>query len=129
MKRILVVISIIFVLVISMNIVLKKHIGKVCNEMYSRIDEIKQELMKEETDFEKVRSNSQKMEDYWMSQYDVLAYYIEHSELDKVNIQLAGLQGYVATEDNHESVANLDTCVFILQHIQDRETLKLRNIF
>jgi len=65
----------------------------------------------------------------WSNAQFKLAFFIEHTELDKVEIELAGLKGNIDTKQIDDCIAYLDRCIFVLQHIKDKYTVKIQNIF
>ena len=65
----------------------------------------------------------------WELRHDKLAYYIEHNELEKVEDNLTGLNSLTETEEYADAIKELDRCVFILKHIQEKYAFNLENIF
>ena len=65
----------------------------------------------------------------WDERYEILTYYIEHDELEKVETELTGLRAYIDKEEFSEAVAEVDKSIYILEHIKDKNALKLKNIF
>ena len=53
----------------------------------------------------------------------------EHDELEKVDTYLVALKSNIESEDYEQAVENLDICVYILEHIDDKEAFLLKNIF
>ena len=76
-----------------------------------------------------MENNIENIEENWKSKYDVLAYYIEHDELEKVEIQLTSINANIKVNDYDKSIEELEKCKFILEHIKDKDSLKLVNIF
>ena len=65
----------------------------------------------------------------WNKRHKKLAIYIEHDELEKIETNLAGLNGYLDKEEYGDSMAQLDISVYVLEHIKNKTTLSLINIF
>jgi len=86
-------------------------------------------MKKEEKDQQKIDEAIKKTKNDWKERYEKLAYYIEHDELEKVETHLTVLQADIEVEDYEHGIGELDSCSFVLQHIQDKESLNLRNIF
>ena len=55
--------------------------------------------------------------------------YIEHDELEKVKTELTGLSAFLSVEEYNECICKIDTSIFILGHIQEKEEFHLRSIF
>ena len=58
-----------------------------------------------------------------------MSYFIEHDELEKVENNFTGLKSFIETQENAEAINELDKGVFTLKHIEDKNSLNLRNIF
>ena len=67
--------------------------------------------------------------DEWNSRYQKLAYYIEHDELEKVKTELISLKANIDVEEYKQGMPDLDKCVFILDHIKEKSSLQIKNIF
>ncbi len=65
----------------------------------------------------------------WDTKYELLAYYIEHDELEKVETEITGLKAYLDKEELSEAVAEIDKSIYILEHIKEKNAFKLKNIF
>lgn len=97
--------------------------------MKLELSTLREEITKENTDTNKIGISMQKVSDNWENRKDTLAYYIEHDEIEKVETHLTILESDIEVEDYDHALGELDTCSFVLEHIQDKESLKLKNIF
>ena len=86
------------------------------NEEVSKRDKASKEQIKE-------------IRDDWNERHKKLAIYIEHDELEKIETNLASLNGYLDMEEYGDSMAQLDASVYVLEHIKNKTTLSLINIF
>lgn len=127
-------------LVISAIIVAAIFIGNCITENYTKqsveeainnLSELREEVIKEEeninSDIAKERIDN--VHEKWDARYEKLAYYIEHDELEKVETELTGLRGYIEKEEYTEAVPEIDKSMFILEHIKDKTSFNLKNIF
>lgn len=127
-------------LVISIFIIFLIFVGDTVSNNYTKdsVDEtsndlmsLREELMKNENDVE-YNVAKQKIDDIhkkWDDRYEKLAYYIEHDELEKVETELTGLRSYIEKEEYLEAVPELDKSIYILEHIKNKSSFNLRNIF
>ena len=127
-------------LIISIIIVVFIFIGNAVTENYTKesIDETTQSLVilrdeiikdEKEIDFEVAKRKIDDIYEKWNQRYEKLAYYIEHDELEKVKTEITGLRGYIEKEEYSEALPELDKSVYILEHIKDKTSLNLKNIF
>ena len=55
--------------------------------------------------------------------------YIEHNELEKVARQITVIKGNIDVEEYAQAIPQLDECVYIINHIVDKERVLIRNLF
>ena len=90
---------------------------------------MREEIKKQDKSNEELLEDSNKVYDKWEDFDDKMAYYIEHDELEKVKTSLNVIKSCVEMKDYAESVEEIDRCMYILEHIHEKESLKLDNIF
>ena len=69
------------------------------------------------------------IEEKWDKKSETLAYYIEHDELEKVNTEIAKIKADIETNNEKIAIENLERCIFVLEHIKDKNLIKIVNIF
>ena len=70
-----------------------------------------------------------KSSELWNKEYQTLAYYIEHDELEKVSEALVRAKANISAEEYNSAIENIDSCIFLLQHIEEKDKFTLKNIF
>ena len=70
-----------------------------------------------------------KSNEIWDKEYQKLAYYIEHDELEKVTEALIRAKSNINAEEYNTAIENIDGCIFLLQHIEEKDKFSLKNIF
>ena len=101
----------------------KQNVELIVKELSSIKEEIvlgDREITKEKID---------ELDKNWKDKHDKLAYYIEHDELEKVDTAIVNMKSYFETEDFSSAVAELEESKFILEHIQQKNSFNLQNIF
>ena len=68
-------------------------------------------------------------EETWKEANKTLALYIEHEELDKAEMEMVTLKANIDIKDYDEAIKSIDKIVFQLNHIKEKNKLKLKNIF
>ena len=58
-----------------------------------------------------------------------MAIYIEHDELEKVKTDMVALEGFIEVEDYETGINELNKSVYVLQHISDKYSFSLVNVF
>ena len=69
------------------------------------------------------------IEKAWEKYSEKLAYYIEHNELEKVDTEIVKAKADIEVQNYAMAIENLERCTFILEHIKDKNSLKIVNVF
>ena len=93
-------------------------------EMFSKVEE---SIAKR--DAEKINDEIKIISDKWEEKQKKLAYYIEHDELEKVHTAIVIMKSYAETEDYSSAMAALEEGKFVIEHIQEKNSFNLQNIF
>ena len=65
----------------------------------------------------------------WKEKYNILAYYIEHDELEKVETEITRLSANIDVKEYEHCIEEIEASIFILEHIQNKEKLDIISIF
>ena len=127
MKKEIIIALIIIALIVFLNIITSNYTNKVMEEMTSSLNEIRTQLVAKNND--NLRNNVDEIITKWSKEKDVLAFYIEHTELEKVELYIHEMNSNVETEEYNIAIQALDSCKFIISHIKDKYKVALKNIF
>ena len=136
MKKEIIISIIVITIVIIGNIVTQNNTKQSVAELNGNLDELKQNLIgiadgekKMDVDYLRYKEMSTEIRDRWDEMQEVLSLYIEHDELEKVETQLAAINGQMESRIYDEAVTEIEKCQFILEHIADKTALNIKNIF
>lgn len=129
MKKELIICSAIVIAIIIGNILTQGYTKEVVLSMDEELENLKEDLLQEEVDTEKVAGKITNIREEWEKRYQKLAYFIEHDELEKVETELTSLQANIETKEYKQGIPDLQKCIFILDHIKDKSSLQIKNIF
>ena len=91
--------------------------------------ESKENIESEEKSNEKAKEQIEKIHEKWDEKYNVLAFYLEHNELEKIETELTGLKASIETEEYEDAINELDKAVYLLKHIEEKNKMSWKNIF
>ena len=120
---------IIVILVFGGNMITQKYTKTSISEANEGLSELREELMKENVDKESAKKKMNKVYEKWNKRHPILSYYIEHDEIEKVETDLAAVNGDIEIEEYKEAVVELDRTVYVLEHIKNKTAFNLENIF
>lgn len=129
MAKELTICVIIIALIFIGDIITQNYTNDSINETLESLSKLREELFKEEINWDYLKQNINNIQGDWEKRHSKLAYYIEHDELEKVETDMSGLNGYIQVEEDKEAVSELDRTVYVLKHIQNKNVFNLENIF
>ena len=118
---------IIVVVIFSLDVFTQDYTNKTTLEITKIFSDLKEQILKE--DKEQITKQIASLEESWKGRHNKLAYYIEHDELEKVETQLAVINGQMESKLYDEAVVEIERCKFILEHIADKTAFNIKNIF
>ena len=126
-KEVIITIMIV-VLIFCVDTLTNRYTVEATRNLSNDLAMIREEL-KDESNTQEIRAKIDEIFSKWKQYYNVLAYYIEHDELEKVETELTMLKAYEESKKYDECVNKIDTTVFILNHIENKEKFTLQSIF
>ena len=127
MQKELVICVILVILIIIGDIVTQNYTKNTVNYITGELEILKQSLF--EKDDDKADKEISKIDNKWKEVYDKLAYYIEHDELEKVESNFTACKSLAKTREYEQSISELEKTVYVLEHITDKYSFNLVNIF
>ena len=128
MKKEYVMMILILISVISGHYLTQKKSSDVFQSIEKDLNELKTMVEEEETQ-DNLNARIKKIEDKWNDEYEILAYYTEHDELEKIGVQLSIINSTIKTKTNNDTFMEIDRCIFLIEHLEDKEDLKIVNMF
>ena len=93
----------------------------------NNINDIKNNV--ETQDTKNIQSSIDELDKNWKKSIDKLSYYIEHNELDKVEVEIVTFKTDIKNEEYDEAIESMERANFLLEHIKDKNQFNLKNIF
>lgn len=128
MKKELIICLFIMGIIIISNIITQNYTKECVTQMNNSLTELKKASINEQNN-DVVTQKLEVIQNQWDSYQEKLAYYIEHDELEKVETQIFSMKGFSEIGKYDEIIPELEKCIFILEHIQDKTKLNVKNIF
>ena len=129
MYKEIIVCILVVILIISMDLLSNNYTKKVFFSINESLGNLRNEMLKEDKDVNEINDEIKKVEQEWNKKLNILSCYIEHNELEKVARQLTLIKGNIDVEEYNQAVPQLDDCVYVINHIEDKESLLIRNLF
>ena len=94
-----------------------------------KLANLREEMNKEEINEEEVKKKEEGIDKQWEEMFSRLAYYIEHEELEKVSKNLENTKTYIKLKEYDNAIKEVNEGIYILNHIEDKYSFNLQNIF
>ena len=124
--------------IITILIILAIIIGEWLTQSYSKktlsgvqdsLRELKEGILSSENEVSELMDKTNQIYDKWEEDNQLLSYYLEHDELEKVNTQFVLVKGYLETDDPQNAIPDIEEGIYILEHIKEKEKLSIKNVF
>ena len=126
MSKEIVITVIILVAIIGLNVFVGKYVDDKLNYVLSELNDLRP--LVEEEKYEEANQKINEIDEYWKKSEDIVSFFVEHDELEKVMTEYTSLKTYCKLEQE-EAFEALDKMAFIIKHIEEKDDLKLKNIF
>lgn len=126
MSKEIVITVIILVAIIGLNAFVGKYVDDKLNYVLSELNDLCP--LVEEEKYEEANQKINEIDEYWKKSEDIVSFFVEHDELEKVMTEYTSLKTYCKLEQE-EAFEALDKMAFIIKHIEEKDDLKLKNIF
>ena len=127
MHKEIIIISIILILVFGLDFITNRYVKISVSIMIDKLEVLEETILNNESDI--IENKIKEAKNIWQNKYNVLAYYIEHDELEKVSLKLASIHGNVEGDELGNAVGDINEGIFLLRHIQEKEKFDFRSIF
>ena len=125
-KEIIIVIGIITFVFLG-DFLTQKNTKRNVDELSSRLEELKNDL--EENNSYKAKKQVILIEEDVKKAHENMAYYIEHDEIEKIETTFTSCKSFVNSESYDLAIAELEKTIFVLNHLTDKYSFNLENIF
>ena len=128
MKEIIIIISIL-IIIFAGSIITQMYLNKTSTLLIDKLENIKSDIENEKFDREKVSKNAEEMYSEWEKINEKWSVIILHDEIDLIETALIKMKAEIKSGEIEDSMAEIDTSIFLLNHIKEKEKTSLKNIF
>lgn len=128
MKEIIIIISIL-IIIFAGSIITQMYLNKTSALLIDKLENIKSDIENEKFDREKVSKKAEEMYSEWEKINEKWSVIILHDEIDLIETALIKMKAEIKSGEIEDSMAEIDTSIFLLNHIKEKEKTSLKNIF
>ena len=123
----LIISILIVVLIVVLDFVTQNYTKEAVRQTSTRLNSLKEEIKTNTQN--SLDSNIERIFKNWEQKRKNLAYFIEHDELEKVETNLTNIKSYIEEAEFDMAITSIDEAEYILNHIEDKNSFNLENIF
>ena len=125
-----IIISIIVILIVfSFDFVSQKYTKNTIGEFSDELYDLEQDIREEKMSDKDIEKKTNELYDKWMEHHEILAFFIEHDELEKVETNFTAGKSFVESKKYSDAMSELEKTSFVLTHIKEKYLFSLENIF
>ena len=122
-------IFLILLFVIIGDIITQNYSNNFFDCLESDLKNLKNEIRKDEKNKNVLMQEINDIKSDWSNHFNVLAYYTEHDELEKIENKIWRIYAGIEVDRYDEATVEVEECEFLIKHIKNKERFKLVNIF
>lgn len=129
MKREFIIIGSIVIIIIIASVTSQLYTNSFFDSIIEDLYSIEDKVLNNNFADDELEKEMDGISDKWKKKYNFLACFLEHDELEKVRNQYVSIRANIIVDDYGRCVDEIERCIFLLQHIKEKDSFNLVNIF
>ncbi len=125
------IITAIIIIIIGGDIMMQTHLNKTADELINNLQDLKQKtiLAKETENRENIKKQINEIDEKWEEINKTWAEIVVHQELDNIHQSLTKAKSNIEEGGLEDALQEIETALFFVEHVKQREKISLKNIF
>lgn len=128
MKEIIIIIAILIIIFCGA-IYTQRFLNNTSDLLVSKLEELKNGIEENSITIEEMKNKSDEIYGEWEDINEKWSVIVLHDEIDLIETSLIRMKSKIKTHNIDESMEDLDTSIFLVKHIKEKEKTNLKNIF
>ena len=124
-----VIITTILIIIFGGALYTQKYLNNTSDKLVSRLENLKTDLESKNKNQQRLEEQADKIYGEWENVNKKWSVVVLHDEIDLIETSLIRMKSKIKTGSLDESMEDLDTSIFLLKHIKEKEKTSLKNIF
>lgn len=125
--RVVVSTCLIFIIFIVASFTLNRYINNSCDKLLDDIKVLNESI--KDNSWNMAKDQLKDLKEEWEHTKKRWQLFLEHYEMDAIDIAIARLDEYVEIENRPLALGEMASFRLLISHIKDKEGLKLQNVF
>ena len=125
------IIIIILITIFAGDLVVNRYLGHTTDELIKNLTSLKENVVKasETENRDEVKDEMGKVEESWKRISEIWAIFVIHQEVDNIEQALIKTKSMINDGNIEDAIPEIETAIFFVEHVKQREKLMLENIF
>lgn len=129
MKKEIIVVIILIILIIILNIYTQNKITTFFEELTNELDNVEQYIIDNNFERNNIQNKLDNILEKWNNEYDKFAVFVEHDELEKIEIEIITINIDFKIGEYNRCVEEIEKCKGLLENLKEKDSLRIVNIF
>lgn len=128
MKEVIIIITIL-IIIFTGSILTQNYLNKTSNLIVTDLEDIKKNIENKDLSNEELIKKAEETYQKWEKTNEKWSVIILHDEIDLIETSLIKMKAEIKSEELEDAMAEIETSIFLLNHIKEKEKTSLKNIF
>lgn len=130
MRDTIIIIAIIAI-ILTGDIFTQRYLDNSAEELGKKLENLKQDTItaKETENRDKIKKEIQEIKEKWDETKEGWSIIAIHQELDNIEQALTKTKANIDNGELEDAIQEIETTIFFVEHVKEREKVSLRNIF
>ena len=128
MRETIIILSILIIIFVGACIT-QKFLNNTADLLVSKLEDLKSGIEEDKIDEKEMIEKTDEIYSEWEEINERWSVIVLHDEIDLIETSLIRMKSKIKTGYINESMEDLDTSIFLLKHIKEKEKTSLKNIF
>ena len=123
------IIIIILIIIFGGAVYTQKYLNDTVDVLVGKLEDLKTAIEENKTGEKEVEQKSDDIYGEWEKINEKWSVIVLHDEIDLIETSLIRMKSKIKTGDTEGSMEDLDTSIFLVKHIKEKEKTSFKNIF
>ncbi len=128
MKETIIILSIL-IIIFTGACITQKFLNNTADLLVSKLEDLKSGIEEDKIDEKEMIEKTDEIYSEWEEINERWSVIVLHDEIDLIETSLIRMKSKIKTGEIQESMEDLDTSIFLIKHIKEKEKTNLKNIF
>ncbi len=128
MRETIIILSILIIIFVGACIT-QKFLNNTADLLVSKLEDLKSGIEEDKINEKEMVEKTDEIYSEWEEINERWSVIVLHDEIDLIETSLIRMKSKIKTGEVQESMEDLDTSIFLIKHIKEKEKTNLKNIF